>query len=118
MNPITKIPDQELTHTLYQKGEERAQKEKEWIIVEHERPILLAQITEEIADREDCSHAVAERKARVSERYKNHIQKMGEVKAELFIARAKYDAVDHEIRMRINKSFTDRSEYQGGRLQT
>lgn len=118
MNPLSKIPDNELTHTLYLKGVDRAEAERDWVIMDNQRPVVLAQVTQDIVDDENCSHAVAEKKARISSTYKDFLIKLGEAKYQVMLSRAKYDAVDHEIRQRINRSFQDRTDYQGGRLST
>ena len=116
-NPLAQIPDNQLTNELWNKAKQQAEKEKEWQIKEHSRLIVLSELTNHFANAGD-SIAAAERKARTSPEYKAFIEEMGEARSELVLARAKTAALEHEIKLRINKSFRDRAEYQGGHLQT
>lgn len=113
-NP-SQIEDSKLTHFLYQAGKEKALLERDWEIAEHSRLVILAEIS---ATFEGCGVAEAERKARVSEPYKAHIQAMGDIRGRLGVARAKFASIDHEIRMRLAKQYEQRQEYKAGSIQT
>jgi hypothetical protein len=112
MNPLAAIKTEELTHQLWLKSRAQAEVEREWAIVENQRLPVLAEITGWY----EGSHTASEAKARVSREYQEFLTRMGEVKARLIEARNKTKAVDLEIRLRINKGYTDRAEYQGGKL--
>lgn len=116
-NPLSSIPDAELSHTLYLKGRERAEAEREWSMQDDMRLVVLAELTEYYL-LSSKSQTEAERKARRSREYNEFLAKKADAKRAVHLARSKFDAVDHEIRMRINKSFEHRTEYHGGRLQT
>lgn len=113
-NPIARIPDAELTYRFAQKGAIQAELERQWAIVENQRLPVLAEITSWY----EGSRVAAEEKARVSREYQEFLTHMGEVKKQLVEARNKTKALDLEIRLRINKRFADRSELNGGNIQT
>ncbi len=115
MNPISAIPNERLTHEFWTRSKEQARLEGEWQIIDHQRLPLLAEITGWFTGE---SHASAERKARITPEYQEFIAKMGKVKEQLVLARARTKALDLEIRLRLNKSFTDRAEFKGGGLNT
>jgi len=81
--------------------------------LEQSRLVVLAELTKLSTE---SSHAAAEREARTTTEYKAHIEKMGEVKEKLIIARTKHEAIAFEIRMRLNKQYQDRAEYGGGKI--
>ena len=110
---VSKIPDERLTNTLYERGQAKAALERDWIIAEHSRHVVLSEVS---ALYGKDSLAEANRKARVSQEYKDHIQKMGDIKGNLIIARAQYEAVAFEIKMRLAKQFEDRQEFKSGNL--
>lgn len=112
-NPISAIPNEQLTHTYWERSKEQARLEGEWQIIDHQRLPLLSEITGWFTGE---SHASAERKARTTKEYQEFIAKMGKVKEELVLARARTKALDLEIRLRLNKSFADRTEYKSGGL--
>lgn len=114
-NPLAQIPNEQLTHEYWLKSKEQARLEGEWQVIDHQRLPLLAEITGWFTGE---SHASAERKARIDPVYQEFIGKMGKVKEELVLARARTKALDLEIRLRLNKSFTDRAEFKGGSLNT
>jgi len=113
MNPIAQIPDNQLTHKLWEESKNQARLEREWEIVDHQRLVVLAELTK-LSD--EKSHTAAEREARMTKEYKDFLIKRGEIKEQLTLARAKTKAIELEIRLRINKSFAERAEYQGGKL--
>ena len=114
MNPIKNIPTDQLTYQFALKGSIQAELERQWTIVENQRLPVLAEITGWY----EGSHAAAEAKARCSREYQEFLTYMGKVKGKLTEARNKTKALNLEINLRINKSFVDRIEYQGGKLQT
>ncbi len=115
MNQLSKIKDEELTWVLTQKGTEQAILEHEWVKLFYGRKIVLAELAKLSTE---SSQAGADREARASIEYKAHIDKMGEVKEKLIIARVKHEAVGFEIKTRLNKQFQDRAEFKGGGLNT
>jgi hypothetical protein len=117
MNPLANIPDEQLTHELWIKSKAQAEAEKDWQIKEHSRPIILSELVNHYASAGD-SIAASEKKARVSEEYRNCITELGKARSDLVLARARVSAVEYEIKIRINKSFKDRTEYNGGKLST
>jgi len=114
-NPISSIPNEQLTHTYWERSKEQARLEGEWQILDHQRLPLLAEITGWF---KGDSHASAERQARVTKEYQEFLAKMGKTKEELVLARARTKALDLEIRLRLNKSYQDRTEFKGGGLNT
>ena len=116
-NPLAAIPDHQLTNEFWNKSKEQAEAEKAWQIKDHSRLIVLSELTNHYASGGD-SIASAERKARTSPEYQAFINELGECRSELVLARAKTAALEHEIRLRINRSFQERAEYQGGHLNT
>lgn len=117
MNPFANIPDDQLTYQFWEKSKEQAIAERDWQIKDHSRLVVLAELTDAYAASGD-SHAAAERKARISKEYKQFLIELGETRNALVIARAKTAALEHEIRMRLNKSFQERAEYKAGHLNT
>ena len=115
MNPLANIKNEELTYEFWTRSKEQARLEGEWQIIDHQRLPLLSEITGWFTGE---SHASAERKARITPEYQEFIAKMGKTKEQLVLARARTKALDLEIRLRLNKSFTDRSEFKGGGLNT
>ena len=115
MNPLTEIQDEKLTYELWKKSKAQAEAEQEWQIKEHSRPIILSELVNYYAGKGD-SIAASERKARVSPEYRECIDELGKARSDLVLARARVAAVEYEIKIRINKSFKDRSEFQGGKL--
>lgn len=114
MNPLAAIKTEELTHQLWLKSRAQAEVEREWAIVENQRLPVLAEISSWYTG----SQTANESQARRSKEYQEFLTRMGEVKARLVEARNKTKAVELEIRLRINKSYSDRAEYQGGKLNT
>ena len=112
MNEITAINDNELTYKLWTTGKDQAKAERDWVISEHQRLVILATVASTFVGE---SIAASEKKARVSKEYQDHIVKMGDLKMQVILCRSKYAAVDHEIKMRINKSFQQRSEFNSGK---
>ena len=115
MNPLASIPDNELTHAYWKRVKDQARYEREWAIIDNQRLPALAEITGWFTGE---SHASAERKARISPEYQQFLAKSGKIKEEITLARGRVKALDLEIRLRLNKSYSDRTEYKGGRLQT
>ena len=115
MNPIKNIPTDELTYELWKRANTQAELEADWVRADHSRNIILAEIATPEPGESDTA---ANKRARKSKAYIDHIDSMANIKRDLIIARAARDVVDHEIRLRINKSFSDRTEYQGGHLNT
>jgi len=115
LNPLAQIPNEQLTNEFWVKSKDQAKLERDWEIVDHQRLPILSEITGWFAGE---SHASAERKARVTREYQEFLTKRSEVKEQLVLARARVKALDLEIRLRLNKSFTDRSEFKAGGLQT
>lgn len=113
-NPIASIPNEHLTHELWKKAKEKAKAERDWEIADHQRLAVLAEITSWY----EGSHTASEAKARRSEEYQEFLAKRAEIKQTLILARAKYDAIKLEINLRINKSFTERADYQSGKVVT
>ncbi len=118
MNPLAKIKDSELSHTLYQKGVELADAEAVWIEYDKNRESLLASIAEEIAAEGKVSYTQAKEKARNAELYKTFITGMAEAKKQKIIARAKYASVDAEIKIRLNSNYMARRELNSGNMDT
>jgi len=114
-NPISQIPTEQLTHELWKKSQVESKLDYQWTIMKEQRLAVLAEITEWF---EGESHASAERKARVTPEYQEFLTKMGKVKQELILARARTKIVDQEIKLRINRSFKERSEYNAGHITT
>lgn len=118
MNPIQQIADNELTHQLYLKGKDKAQKEREWTICNESRKVVLNVIAQDIQQKQDCSYAQAEREARISDEYKEHIDKMGEAREAVILARVKYEAIKFEIQERHSKRFDNRAQFNSGKIDT
>ncbi len=114
-NPLASIPNEQLTHEFWIRSKDQARLEGEWQVIDHQRLPMLSEITGWFTGE---SHASAERKARITREYQEFIAKMGKVKEDLVLARARTKALDLEIRLRLNKSFTDRSEMKAGGLVT
>ena len=112
-NKLAAIPTEQLSYQYVLKAQQQAELEREWQILDHQRLPVLSEITGWFAGE---SHAAAERKARVTREYQEFLTKMGEVKEKLVLARARTKALDLEIRLRLNKSFQGRTEYQSGKL--
>lgn len=115
MTDITQIPDEKLTHTLYMRGKAQAVLERDWVVADNQRLIVLQEVAQGF---KGDSGAEAERKARVSKEYRAHVEKMGDIKGRLILARVKYNAVDAEIKMRLSKKYQDRREYTSGSINT
>jgi hypothetical protein len=115
MNPFADIPDNQLTYQYWEKSKAQALAEQDWQIKDHSRRIVLAELTNQFANSGD-SIAAAEKKALTSKEYKDFLIELGESRSKLVIARAKTAALEHEIRMRLNKSFQERAEYKAGHL--
>ncbi len=118
MNPLQNIPTDQLSWTLVQKGELLAEAEKQWILADKSREALLEALTDEIVDRDSVSYTKAKGMARNSSAYKTFIEQMAQTKADKIIARAKYAAVDMEIRVRLNANYNARREMSAGGLDT
>ena len=115
MKTPAEIPDEKLTTALWDAGQRKANWEREFIVKENQRLVVLAVLTEQSTE---SSHSAAERQARTTTEYKEFLTELGEIKEKLTLSRAWYESIKFEINMRINRSFQDRAEYQGGRLQT
>lgn len=115
MTTPSQIPDEQLTFELWQKSKAQAEAERVWQVKEHSRPIVLSTLVNAYAASGD-SIAAAEKKARVSPEYKQCIEELGDARSELVLARARVAAIEYEIKIRINKSFKERSEMNGGKL--
>lgn len=115
MNPLLNIPNNELTNELWIKGKEQAIAERNWVIADKQREIVLNTVASSFAG---DSNAEAMRKARTSKKYAEHIEKMGKLKFDVILARTKYSAVEFEIKMRINNSFQQREEFKSGSIVT
>lgn len=118
VNPLAKIPDSELSHTLYLKGVELAKEEANWVTYDKNREAFMASIAQDLVRSDDISFTQAMVKARNTSDYKTYIDEMAEAKSKKIIARAKYASVDAEIRIRLNKSYSQRREYNSGRMDT
>ena len=115
-NPLANIPNEQLTHEFWLKSKEQAVLEGEWVIIENQRLPVLAELTKWAA--KGTSHTAAEAEARTTPEYQAFLKKAGDKKQELVLARARVKALDLEIRLRLNKSFTDRAEMKSGELNT
>ena len=115
MNPISSIPNEQLTHEFWIRSKEQAILEGEWVIIDNQRLPTLAEITKWYAGK---SHAAAETEARTTPEYQSFLKRMGDKKQELVLARARTKALDLEMRLRLNKSYQERSEMKGGGLNT
>jgi len=115
MNPISSIPNEQLTHEYWIRYKEQAKLEAEWVIIDNQRLPVLSEITGWFTGE---SHASAERKARTTVEYQQFLTKMAKVKEQLVLARARTKSLDLEIRLRLNKSYQERSEMKGGGLNT
>ncbi len=115
MIELHQIKTDQLTHYLYQAGEKKARWEREFIVKENTRLIVLAELT---AKSTESSHAGAEREARTTKEYKGFIIELGEIKEKLILSRTWHNAIEFEIRMRLAKQFQDRAEFKGGGLNT
>ena len=102
MNPIESIADNDLTYELYKSGVKKAEAERQWEVIDHQRLILLAEVT---GWQDAKSHAEKERLARVSDEYKAHIKERGDIRYEMTLARVKYDAISYEIRKRLSDHY-------------
>ena len=101
---IWTIPDQKLPQILWKKGEEKAEAEKIWLDYELNRQIYLAQLTEnKIAT--SNSQTEAERKARISQEYRDFCKEMTEAKKNVVTARSKVQAIQAEIEIRKKRSY-------------
>lgn len=116
MNPLASIKTEELTNEFWIRSKEQAVLEGEWVIIENQRLPVLAELTKWAE--KGTSHTAAEAEARTTAEYQAFLKKAGDKKQELVLARARVKALDLEIRLRLNKSFTDRAEFKGGGLQT
>jgi len=105
MTEISQVPDNQLTHMLYMRGKDQAVLERDWVIADHQRLIVLQQVA---ARQTGMSGAEAERHARTSQEYIDHVNKMGDIKGRLILARVKYNAIDHEIKMRLSNRYQER----------
>jgi len=117
-NPLSNIKDSELSHTLYLKGLDLAEAEKQWILSDKSREGLLEALTDEIVDRDKVSYTKAKTMARNASEYTTFIKQMAQAKADKIIARAKYASVDAEIRIRLNKNYMARRELNSGHMDT
>ena len=115
MNPLANIKDNELTNELWIKGREQAIAERDWVIADKQREIVLNTVANGFAGE---TNAEAMRRARVSKEYKAHVEKMGELKFNVILARTKYSAIEFEIKMRINNSYQQREEFKSGSIVT
>lgn len=113
MNPIAEIPDSKLTNELWIRSKEQAKLERDWEVADHQRLVILAEMTKQS---KESSHAAAEREARTSKEYKDFLIKRADIKEQLVLARARTKALDLEIKLRINKSYVDRTEYKAGSM--
>lgn len=116
MNPLSVIPNEQLTFEYWKRSKEQAKLEGEWVIIENQRLPVLAELTKWAA--KGTSHTAAESEARTTPEYQAFLKKSGDKKEQLVLARARTKALDLEIRLRLNKSFTDRAEFKGGGLNT
>lgn len=116
MNPLADIPNEQLTYEYWKRAKEQAVIEGEWVIIENQRLPVLAELTRQA--KSGTSHAAAEAEARTTRYYQEFLKKSGDKKQELVLARARTKALDLEIRLRLNKSFTDRTEMKSGNLVT
>ena len=115
MNPLAEIPNEQLTHEYWKRSKEQAILEGEWVIIDNQRLPVLAEITKWFTGK---SHAAAETEARTTAEYQAFLKRSGDKKQELVLARARTKALDLEIRLRLNKSFADRTEMKSGNLVT
>ncbi len=115
MTEVSQIPERELTDVLYRRGKKKAELEREWVIADHSRHVILATLSAGFVGE---SLAGADRKARISGEYMAHIEKMGNIKGNLIMARAQYDAIAFEIKMRLSKQYEDRQEFRAGSIDT
>lgn len=118
MNPLAAIKDSELSHTLYQKGVELADAEAVWIEYDRNREALLASTADILASERKISYSKAKDEARNEDVYKNYIEGMAEAKKAKIIARAKYAAVEIEVKVRLNRNYMERRELNSGRMDT
>lgn len=114
--PIKDIATERLTQVLRLCGMRKAEAEKDWAIVDHQRLPVLAAITDFYE--EGISHTKAEAIARYDQDYQRFLTKRGEVRQKLIEARTKYDVIKFEIQLRINQSFERSREYNAGSLDT
>jgi len=112
MNPLANYPTERLTWLLSEKGKAQGELERQWTIAENQRLAVLAEITTWY----EGSHTAGEAWARTTKEYQEFLAKMGEIKKQLVEARNKTKAVELEIRVRLNKSYTERVEYKAGSL--
>ena len=115
MRNVTDIPERELTNVLCQRGEAKAALERDWVIAEHYRHILLATLS---AGHDKVSLADANRKARIDPEYMAHVTEMGRIKAELIMARTGYESISFEIRMRLSRQYEDRQDMKAESINT
>jgi len=115
MTDINKLRDEELTSVLYKRGQKKAELEREWVIAEHSRHVILATLS---AKHVGDSLAEANRKSRIDPEYIAHIEKMGNIKGNLIMARAQYDAISFEIRMRLSRQYEDRQDMRAESINT
>lgn len=116
MNPLATIKTEALTHTLYEKGKDKAEKEKAWTIADQSRKVVLTTLAHIIQKADNCSYAQAEREARTSTEYADHINAMGEAREAVILARVKYEAVKYEIQERHARRFADRAQFGAGKV--
>jgi len=117
-NPLAKIPDSELSHTLYLKGVKLAKEEASWVTYDKNREAFLAAIADDLVRSDELSFTQAMVKARNTSDYKTYIDEMAEAKSKKIIARAKYASVEFEIRIRLNKNYMERMQMNAGRQDT
>jgi len=115
MRNVTDIPERELTNVLCKRGEAKAALERDWVVADHYRHILLATLS---AGVEGASLAEANRQSRMHPEYIAHVTEMGRIKAELIMARSRYDAISFEIRMRLSKQYEDNQGIRAGSIDT
>ena len=104
MNPIESIPDNDLTYKLYLVGAEKAEAERQYDVSDLQRLPVLAEVTSWYVG-EGLSQGAAERAARVSQEYQQHIKLIGDNKFNMSLLRAKYKAVDGELRKRLSDHY-------------
>lgn len=118
-NKLIKIKTSELSHTLYIKGVELASAEKDYSERDLNRKSLLAALIEELrGEDKSISRAKADDLSRCNDIYKQYCLDISECRSKLFIARAKYAAVDAEIKIRLSKSYRDNREMNSGKTNT
>ncbi len=118
-NKVSQIATEKLSHVLYLKGVELGKAEEDYIVRDNIRKILLASMVEKLRINDpNLALNKAENEARCDLKYRQYISDLGESKRELFTARAKYSAVDAEIKIRLSRSFRESREMNSGKMDT